>query len=91
MRVILPALYACVCWFDNLHKFHVNCPSRMMGKAMSEYYSVSELEPLVEELIAAAANVDIALERQEKAIAALAEAYQAVEAKRSQAYQQAAE
>jgi hypothetical protein len=51
------------------------------------YYSQPELYPLVQELIAATADIDTAFERQEKAIKALSEGWQAVEAKRAAAYE----
>jgi hypothetical protein len=58
---------------------------------VDEYYAIPELDPLVDELIAATAGVDMALERQEKAIAALAEAWAGLEDKRASAYEVAAE
>ena len=54
---------------------------------MEEYYAISELEPLVEQLIAANADADAALERREAAIKALAERWTAIEAKRDAAFE----
>jgi hypothetical protein len=58
---------------------------------MLEYYGAQQLGPLADELIAAKAGIDMALERWEKANRALAGGWTAIEAKRAAAYQQAAE
>jgi hypothetical protein len=56
---------------------------------MNEYYALTELEPLVQEVIDTTADADSAIERREAAIKALAEGWQAVEAKRAAQYEAA--
>jgi hypothetical protein len=58
---------------------------------MLEYYGAHQLGPLADELIAAKAGIDTALDRWEKANRALAEGWIAIEAKRAATYQEAAE
>jgi hypothetical protein len=50
---------------------------------MEQYYAIRELEPLVQTLKDADDDVDQALERQEAAIKALADAWTALEDKRA--------
>jgi hypothetical protein len=50
---------------------------------MLEYYNAVELEPFIEAVTEAHAEVDKALEKRAHAIEALTEAYQAIEDKRA--------
>jgi hypothetical protein len=54
---------------------------------MNEYYAISTLDPLIEELVSARNAADRALERHEAAVKALAECWNALEEKRGQAFE----
>jgi exonuclease VII small subunit len=56
---------------------------------MEQYYAIRELEPLVQTLVDAHGDLESALYRWERAIKAVSDGWQAIEAKRAAAYEAA--